>query len=183
MAEMRLDDWITIGVMALKLLAFGVSVMLLIVLWPHLVSIVSSQWRHSIERARAQKARRDRLYGYADITSTNTEPAMNQRFGSGFAVPVPGQQNQEFQNQFVDFEDVKTFLAEHNLSDEQVVITLALIRRANGDELLSANKIRDIAGGADGAIKPIVAAHRKPRPKSRPQARIARPPGGWPKSA
>ncbi len=143
------------------------------------LSIVSSQWQASIERARAQKARRERLYGYADITSTDTEPATNQRFSSGFASPVPGQQNQEFQNQNTNFEMVKAFLSEHNLNDEQVVITLALIRRASGDELLSANKIRDIAGGADGVVKPIVAAHRKPRPKPRLPARIDRPVNGW----
>lgn len=106
-----------------------------------------------------------------------SEPTANQRFRSGSGVVVLEQQNQEFQNQNVNFETIKTFLTEHNLSDEQVVILLALIRRSNGDDLLSANKIRDIAGGADGVVKPLVAAHRRPRPKV--SSHIKRSANGW----
>ena len=177
---MTMNDFLVVGTGTLVLFGLFIIAQVAYRYRAEIVSIVSGQWRTSIERARVQKTRREQLYGYVDFTSTDREPASNQRFCSGFVAPVPGQQNQEFQNQLANFEMVKAFLSEHNLSDEQVVIILALIRRASGDELLSANKIRDIAGGADGMIKPIVAAHRKPRPKPRVAARIERPAKGWP---
>lgn len=96
-------------------------------------------------------------------------------------IPVLPQQNQEYTEVVLDFPGVLTYLSEHNLSDDQLIDALALLRRANGDLLLSANKIRDTVGGADAIVKARVAA-RRPRPitpgRTRP-GRLERPVNGW----
>ncbi len=100
-----------------------------------------------------------------------------------FAEPVPGQQNQENQNQNATIEDIINLTYTSAITDQQALTILALMRRENGDYFLSANKIRDIVGGADAAVKAEVAALRPSKPTPPPARSIARPPGGWPKSA
>lgn len=97
--------------------------------------------------------------------------------GTSSAEPVLPQQNQLEPELVRDFEAVKTFLSSHNLSDDEAVILLAVLRR-NGDYLISANKIRDVVGGSDAQIKAQVAAIR-PRPRTPPVQRLERPAGGW----
>lgn len=99
--------------------------------------------------------------------------------GTGSHVVVPAQQHQVASELVPDFLMVKDYLTEHTLTDEEAIELLALARRSNGDDLISANKIRDIVGGNEGKVKAHVAAHRKPRPKPRQAARIERPVNGW----
>ncbi len=100
--------------------------------------------------------------------------------------PVPDVQNQPNQPQqnqvepasVPSFEVVIDFLAGHNLTDEQAIDILALMSRDAGD-LLSANKIRDIVGGNEAAVKTRVAAWRPAPEPQRSQGRVPRPDGGW----
>lgn len=148
------------------------------ILWRERAVIVSSLsrgWATSLDRARQQKAAREELYGYVQ----SGELAESHQNGTGSVGPVLSQQNQESQNQNATFEMFADYLSEHNLSDEQLITVLALLRRLNGDDLLSANKIRDTVGGADATVKALIAPHRKPRPRPKPPARLDRPPNGW----
>jgi hypothetical protein len=99
--------------------------------------------------------------------------------GIGAGVVVPPQQHQSALELVPNFQAVKTYLTDHTLTDEEAIELLALARRSSGDDLLSANKIRDIVGGNEGKVKAHVAAHRKPRPKPRPADRLTRPANGW----
>jgi hypothetical protein len=92
---------------------------------------------------------------------------------------VPAQQHQSALELVPNFEVVKAYLTDHTLTDEQAIELLALARRSSGDDLLSANKIRDIVGGNEGKVKAHVAAHRKPRPKPKAAQRLERPIRGW----
>lgn len=99
--------------------------------------------------------------------------------GTSSSVVVPAQQHQAASELVPDFLMVKDYLTDHTLTDEEAIELLALARRSNGDDLISANKIRDIVGGNESKVKAHVAAHRKPRPKPRQVARIERPVNGW----
>jgi len=92
---------------------------------------------------------------------------------------VPGQQHQAEPELVLNFEAIKAYLTDHTLTDDEAVVLLALVRRADGNDLLSANKIRDIVGGNEGKVKAQVAVHRKPRPRPKAAARIERPANGW----
>lgn len=99
--------------------------------------------------------------------------------GIGAGVVVPPRQHQAASELVPDFSSVKAYLTEHTLTDDEAIELLALARRSSGDDLISANKIRDIVGGNEAKVKAHVAAHRKPRPKPRPPTRIDRPVNGW----
>lgn len=100
--------------------------------------------------------------------------------GTGSAIVVPQQQHQAASELVSSFETVKDYLTDHTLTDDEMVVLLALIRRADGNDLLSANKIREVVGGNEGRVKAQVAAHRKPRPRPRTHgAPLKRPANGW----
>ncbi len=94
---------------------------------------------------------------------------------------VPAQQHQSAPELVLDFEGVLDYLRRHNLTDEQVIDLLTLIRRESGD-LLSANKIRDIVGGNEAQVKARVAGHR-PKPIQPQARRLERPVNGWGKAS
>lgn len=98
--------------------------------------------------------------------------------GTGSARAVPPQQHQSEPLRAVNFETVSVFLKEHNLTDEEAIDLLTLAHRESGD-LLSANKIRDIVGGNEAAVKARVATWRTPPKPQRTQGRVPRPHGGW----
>lgn len=109
--------------------------------------------------------------------STGSEPApAGSSTGSDQAV-LP-QQHQPEPAPPLDFDDMIDYLTQHNLTDEQTIDLLTLMRRNDGD-LLSANKIRDIVGGNEAAVKARVAAWRPKAEPQRSQGRVARPDGGW----
>ena len=107
--------------------------------------------------------------------------ARGDLFGAGIGADwaVPQQQHQAASELVPNFEAVKSYLAEHTLTDDEAIELLALARRSSGDDLISANKIRDIVGGNEAKVKAHVAAHRKPRPKPRAPTHIERPAKGW----
>ena len=99
--------------------------------------------------------------------------------GTGSVSVVLGQQHQAASELVPNFEVIKLYLTDHALTDDEAVILLALIRRTDGNDLLSANKIRDIVGGNEGKVKAKVAAHRRPRPRPKVADSLKRPANGW----
>lgn len=162
---------------------FGVVTLAIIALvgsyFSTIVSVVSRHWNASVERARRQKETRERLYGWRYVEN---EPVLAQN-GTGFeggsernGNAVPSEQNQENGNQFAN---IQAFLSSHNLTDEQAITILALMRRSNGETYLSANKIRDTVGGADKDVKDHVAALRPKPPQPKGGLPLKRPANGW----
>lgn len=93
--------------------------------------------------------------------------------------PIRSQQDQVRTDRTVSFEDVRMWIAEHNMTDEQAVILFATAHRQPDDFFLSANKIRDGIGGARDEVLAKVAQCR-PRPKApKPSNRLERPKEGW----
>jgi hypothetical protein len=78
-----------------------------------------------------------------------------------------------------DLAAIKTYLKQHSVSDQDAIDILALLRRPTGDNLISANKIRDIVGGNEAAVKAQVAALRPKPPQPRTQGHADRPANGW----
>lgn len=120
---------------------------------------------------------------FFEITSMSGAEGDWAGSGTDAGVVVPGQQHQVAPELVPSFEAIKQYLTDHTLTDDEAIELLALARRSSGDDLISANKIRDIVGGNEGKVKAHVAAHRRPRPKPKGSPRLDRPPNGWPKSA
>jgi hypothetical protein len=99
---------------------------------------------------------------------------------TGFDDPVLPQQNQVKPELVFEFSHLLDFLSRHNLSEGEAIALLARMRRSNGiDYYLSANRIRDVVGGADAAVKAEVAKHRPKPAVPKPPARLERPANGW----
>lgn len=96
-----------------------------------------------------------------------------------FAAPVLGQQNQAKPSELGGREPLIQFSTLQNMDDADLIALLAVLRLPNGDYRFSANKIRDIVGGSDTAVKAQVAAHRPKEVKPSPPRSIGRPPNGW----
>jgi hypothetical protein len=79
---------------------------------------------------------------------------------SGSAPPVLPQQNQENDTEPGLIETATLLVSRHNLDARHACELLAVLRNESGDYLLSANKIRDIVGGADATVKAWVRAMR-----------------------
>ena len=164
----------------------GVAILAMIAIiganWSIIVSIVSGGWRASLERARQQKAARERLYGYADMSS---DELVLGRFGTssnsgstGSRDLVPGQQHQaEPQEPGEDEPTEKSFARQ--LAREELIITLAVQRKENGDYLFSANDITKFVGGAAAPIKNTIANVRGKREAPPASRSVQRPLNGW----
>lgn len=100
--------------------------------------------------------------------SPGTEPVMSVR----------EQQNQVGADQSVDFENVLTWVSEHNVTDDQALEILAKLQRGPDDYIVSANKIRDSLGGSRDEVLSRIAA-RRPRVVAKVSPRLERPPNGW----
>lgn len=98
---------------------------------------------------------------------------------AGAALQMPPQQHQAKPELVLDPPTIKAYLKRHNMSDEDLVDILALLRRSNGENLISANKIRDITGGNEATVKARVAALRPKPPAPKPTPSIRRPQNGW----
>src|SRR4051812_40053593 len=85
-----------------------------------------------------------RRYIAVRIAAENGSDELDRGAGIGAAVAVLGQQHQVALELVPNFEMVKGYLTDHTLTDEEAIELLALARRSSGDDLLSANKIRDI---------------------------------------
>mgnify|MGYP001607408571 CR=1 FL=1 len=141
----------------------------------------------SLGRAGANTIKRYVTVRQRDMSNAGDgSPAARASFddGSGpVSWPVPAQQNQEYANQNATVDDIISLTYTSPVTDQQALTILALMRRENGEYFVSANKIRDIVGGADATVKAEVAALRPHKPTKPPARSVTRPPGGWPKSA
>lgn len=108
-------------------------------------------------------------------TSSRTDTPGSE---TGLRLVVLPQQNQENQEPVLDVQGAIAYLARHNLTPDEAIDLLAILRWEDGDYLLSANKIRDVVGGADAVVKAQVASHR-PKLPAKPSARLERPANGW----
>lgn len=98
--------------------------------------------------------------------------------GTGSTDPVPPQQHQAAPAPAPDFDAVLAYLTRHKLNDEQAIDLLTVARRESG-YLLSANKIREVAGGNEATVKARVARGRPRPPEPRASASLKRPQEGW----
>ena len=99
---------------------------------------------------------------------------------TGSAPLVPRQQNQAAPELVPDFGGVITFLSRHNnAAPDDLIDVLSVLQRPDGEYLLSANKIREIVGGNEAAVKARVAGHRPKAAAAKPAARLERPASGW----
>ena len=102
--------------------------------------------------------------------------------GTSAAVAVPQQQHQAASAPVPDFELIISYLQRHNLTDDEAIDLFAVAHRESGD-LLSANKIREIVGGNEAAVKARVARYRPKPPQPKPSPRLERPADGWGKAS
>ncbi len=65
------------------------------------------------------------------------------------------------------------------MDDAALIKFLAELRTPEGDYRFSANRIRDIVGGADAVVKSQVARYRPKPPAPKPAAHLERPANGW----
>lgn len=136
-----------------------------------IVSIVSGQWSQSIERARQQKAVRDRLYGYSIAPGgIGIEPAV-----SGSVLPALAA---EYTGTSIPVGEIT--------SRADVLDTLARVK-VDGKYLFTGNKLADLFTGTAYAasrntILDEIAAIRNPEKAAvvhRPGAPLKRPANGW----
>lgn len=143
-----------------------------------IVSTLSTHWQASIERARAQKARREALYGWG------AEPVRGDfRTGSsgGFAGsgdPVPGQQHHVEPREPGENEPGRE-PALRQLGKEELIVLLAVQRNDEGGYRYSANQITSFVGGAAAPIKETIATVRGKKEMPRAGAPLKRPANGW----
>jgi len=117
---------------------------------------------------------------FFEITSSSGAEEDTAGSSTNSEIVVPQQQHQAAPELMLDFSTIKSYLTDHTLTDEQAIELLALARRSDGNDLLSANKIRDIVGGNEGKVKAHVAALRpKPAMAHRPGIPLKRPANGW----
>lgn len=167
---MRLEDIVTIVVTMIELFVALVVAIALYALWPRPWSDLVALIRHG------------RKYGYVSINflpCADGSPAEIAGSRSGSDDLVLAQQSQENQEPVRGFDDVIAVLSEHKLTSEQAADVLAVMRRENGEYFISANKIRDIVGGADKVIKARVAIFRPQQSRPKPAAHLDRPANGW----
>lgn len=97
---------------------------------------------------------------------------------SGSRDLVPGQQHQAEPREPGDSEpDEKTFARQ--LAREELIITLAVQRKENGDYLFSANDITKFVGGAAANVKNTIANVRGRKEVPPPAKSLQRPVNGW----
>lgn len=112
----------------------------------------------------------------SELTSSG---AVRGGSGAGSEGAVLSQQNRPGSEKAQNFDEVLSYLLAHKLSDEELAKLLAVTQRLNGDYLLSANKIRDVVGGSDAAIKAHVSPLRPKKEQPPPSPSIRRPADGW----
>jgi hypothetical protein len=158
--------------------AIGVAILAAIALigshFNAIVSTVSGEWNRTIERARRQKASRERLYGYAAEPVLGSNRTSSDAGSSGSRYPVPGQQNQLEPGEPGDGEPFARQLAK-----EELIILLAVQRNADGGYLYSANQITTFVGGTAAPIKATIANVRGKKEQPAPLRSLQRPMNGW----
>ncbi len=82
-------------------------------------------------------------------------------------------------NWYASHAEPRIDLAAIEEADRDTVIDILSVLKKDGDYLLSANKIRDLVGGADAVVKSRVASHRPKPPAKKIEAHLDRPVKGW----
>ncbi len=133
MEKLTLEFFITVFV---GTLCVGVSIALWVnrAAWlplaGRIVSIISGDWRASLERARLQKAARERLYGYADMSSSDERAVSGVR-------PLPGS----------DVTSIDIVALANNLTEAQYVELGARLQDRRGKFVFSGRNLYKLAGG------------------------------------
>ena len=100
--------------------------------------------------------------------------------GTGATDPVSAQQNQVTPEPVSSFDGVIDYLKRHKLATpEQLIDVLSVLQFEDDSYPISANKIRDLAGGNEAAVKARVASHRPKAAAPKPSPRMERPVNGW----
>lgn len=144
-------------------------------------SVLSGQWDIAIERGRAHKARRERIYGY-DMSS----PApVREQFGPGSEGGSEGRTDlvRAQQNQLEPVEPAKnepaTEQSFRQLGKEDLIVMLAIQTNDDGSYRFSANQITAFVGGTAAPIKETIAAVRGKKEAPKPTTSLRRPVNGW----
>lgn len=151
-----------------------------------IVSAISGDWRASLERARAQKARRERLYGYADITSSMAGAGEASAFRSGATGEATsaddlrrGQQHQVAADFDSENASDRESIILRQLARAELIAMLAVQRKDDGSYMWSSNEIKKFVPGSDGPIGEIVATIRGKKEGPPAGAPLRRPANGW----
>jgi hypothetical protein len=144
-------------------------------LLPALTSWYEQNKDHAVNRYEGyDKSYSDGVMSYGD-GSERLRPGSS----TGSDDPVPPQQNQAAPESVLNFDTIIDYLSRHKLdTPERVVDMLAVLQFGEG-HVLSANKIRDIAGGNEAAVKARVASRRPKAEAPKPAQRLERPAEGW----
>lgn len=145
MADMRLDDWITIGATALKLVAFGLSVMILIAAWPHIVSIVSRLSARARNEGAARRAYRQRVYDRALMPSRTAIAGVVPSGGSDYSAALD--RTSEHAGSVAAFPVPALWEQIGTLSDDDLLDVLARVKAADGKPKYADSRIAKFIGG------------------------------------
>lgn len=170
MDELRLEDLLAFGLTCVVILAAGAAVVLLYYFWPQIAMFFRAIFTRHFNRGWwddmlvwvADQGVRDYEDGNEAVDKrptcimsnrsagherfrTGTQGGFEERFYGTRTAPVR-------EDREVTFEDVRTFLLDNNLTDEDAVDLFTLAKRKTG-YFLSANKIRDTVGGSDAEVK------------------------------
>lgn len=142
-----------------------------------IIAALAAQWTIAIAHGRAQKARRERAYGYV----LSSDDAVLAQFGPGSdggsdsrTDPVLGQQHQQEPAEPDAHEP-----ALRQLGKEELIILLAVQRNEDGAYRYSANQITAFVGGAAAPVKETIATVRGRKEAPKPGAPLKRPVNGW----
>ena len=131
-------------------------------------------WQEGIERAQSVNDFDDEITSSDDGSDEDVTGS-----GTGSQDAVPGQQHRSAPGLVSDFDAAINVLSKHKLeSPEQLIDALSVLHFENG-YVFSANKIRDLVGGNEAAVKAQVAAHRPKIEAPKPSPRLDRPENGW----
>lgn len=132
MGDLRLNEWINIFLWLLGLGGSMIAVVLLLIVWPQIVSIVSSVGGRLNEEGRARRAYRQRVYNMSSTPKGEPVPGLVPR-----SVPVPSTAATK-----IDL----VFLAS-NLTEAQYIELGARLRDRRGKYVFSGKKLYTLAGG------------------------------------
>lgn len=142
-----------------------------------IIAALTAQWAIAIAHGRAQKARRERAYGYV----LSSDEAVLDPFGTGSVAGSAGSGEPVLrqQNQSEPAEPDAHEPALRQLGKEELIILLAVQRNEDGAYRYSANQITAFVGGAAAPIKETIATVRGRKEAPKPGAPLKRPVNGW----
>lgn len=191
MDKMRLEDFGYILSGLLIIVLSVVAIAAAVQAWPYVRGftvalfhryINAEAWQRLVTRVADLPAEPsvNRFQTDKPITSSVMDGAAVVPSGSstGADKAVPPQQHQVAPASVLTFDDAISFLKRHKFESADELIDVLSVLQRDGKPLISANKIREIIGGNEAAVKARVATHRRQEPP--PSARrLERPAEGW----